>query len=67
MPESLSRVNFIKKEALAQVLSCEFYKKFKSTFIYRRPVGAAHFQVRPSFLQCSVVFIVDTQAKLNIH
>ena len=31
--------SFIKKETLAQVLSCEFCKIFKNTFFYRTPVG----------------------------
>ena len=30
--------NFIKKETLAQVFSCEFYEIFKSTFFYRTPL-----------------------------
>ena len=33
--------NFIKKESLAQVLSCEFGKISKSTFCYRTPPVAA--------------------------
>ena len=33
MPESLFKCNFIKKEALAQVFSCEFLR----TPFYRRP------------------------------
>ena len=37
-----SACNFIKKEALAQVLSCEFCEIFKSTFFYRTPpVGSS--------------------------
>ena len=41
VPEFLfSKVeSFIKKETLAQVLSCEFCKIFKNTFFYRTPVG----------------------------
>ena len=33
--------NFIKKETLAQVLSCEFCENFKNTFLYRTPAVAA--------------------------
>ena len=31
--------NFIKKETLAQVFSCEFCKIFKDTFLCRTPLG----------------------------
>ena len=33
--------NFIKKETLAQVFSCEFCEIFKNTFSYRTPLVAA--------------------------
>ena len=33
--------NFIKKETLAQVFSCEFCKISKNTFFYRTPLVAA--------------------------
>ena len=33
--------NFIKKETLAQVFSCEFYEISKNTFSYRTPLVAA--------------------------
>ena len=33
--------NFIKKEALAQVFSCEVYENFKKTFLHRTPPVAA--------------------------
>ena len=33
--------NFIKKETLAQVFSCEFYEIYKNTFYYRTPLVAA--------------------------
>ena len=36
---------FIKKEVLAQVLSCEFYKIFKNTFFYRTPLVVAFAQI----------------------
>ena len=37
MPEAC---NFIKNEALAQVLSCEFCEIYKNTFYYRTPLVA---------------------------
>ena len=33
--------NFIKKETLAQVFSCDFCEIFKNTFCYRTPQVAA--------------------------
>ena len=33
--------NFIKKESLAKVFSCEFCKIFKNTFFHRSPLVAA--------------------------
>ena len=36
--------NFIKKEALAQVFSCELYKIFKATFSPRTPPVTANNQ-----------------------
>ena len=33
--------NFIKKETLAQVFSCEISKNFKNYFLYRTPLVAA--------------------------
>ena len=33
--------NFIKKETLTQVFSCEFYEIYKNTFYYRTPLVAA--------------------------
>ena len=33
--------NFIKKETLVQVLSCEFYEISKNTLFYRTPLVAA--------------------------
>ena len=33
--------NYIKKEALAQVFSCEFCEIYKNTFYYRTPLVAA--------------------------
>ena len=34
-------INFIKKETLAQVFSCEFCEISKNTFLYRTPLVAA--------------------------
>ena len=39
-PESLS-CNFIKKETLAQVFSCEFFEISKNNFLQRTPLVAA--------------------------
>ena len=33
--------NFLKKRALTQVFSCDFYKIFKNNFFYRKPLVAA--------------------------
>ena len=41
MPESLQARNFIKKESLAQVFSCEFCEISKNNFFYRTPPAAA--------------------------
>ena len=44
--------NFIKKEALAQVFSCEFCEIFKNTYFYRTPLVAAsdHFHKTDNYL-----------------
>ena len=44
MPESKA-CNFIEKETLAQVLSCEFCEISKNTFLHRTPLVAASEQV----------------------
>ena len=36
-----STCNFIKKQTLAQVLSCEFCEIFKNIFFFRKPTVAA--------------------------
>ena len=46
MPEPLFLIklracNFIKKETLAQVFSCEFCEVYKNTFFHRTPLVAA--------------------------
>ena len=40
--------NFIKKETLAQVLSCEICESLKNNFFYRTPLVAASVISRPS-------------------
>ena len=46
--------NFIKKETLAQVFSCEFCEVSKNTFFYRIPLVTAseifHNEIIPGFL-----------------
>ena len=37
--------NFIRKETLAQVFSCEFYEISRNTFVYRTPLVAASVHV----------------------
>ena len=50
--------NFIKKEALAQVFSCEFCEISKNTFSYRTPpVAASGYKIfdilsEPCFYEC---------------
>ena len=41
MPQDASSLNFIKKETLAKVFSCEFWEISKDTFYYRTPLVAA--------------------------
>ena len=51
MPEPLFLIkacNFIKKETLAQVFSCELCEIFRNTFSHRTPVVASGFQ----YLSC---------------
>ena len=43
--------NFIKKETLAQVFSCEFCKNFKNIFFYRTPPVPAS-EILPIFRIC---------------
>ena len=50
MPESY---NFIKKETLAHVFSCEFCEIFKNAFLYRTPPMAAS-QIHNCFWQVFV-------------
>ena len=49
----LQACNFIKKEALVQVFSCEFCEISKNTFSYRTPPAAA------SDLCCYFVLYLD--------
>ena len=49
MPEPLFQVeacNFIKKETLAQLFSCEFYEIFKSTFFTEHLPGGRFCQLK---------------------
>ena len=41
LENTCARANFTKKEALAQVFSCEFYEISKNTYSYRTPLVAA--------------------------
>ena len=61
MPEPLFLIkkNFIKKETLAQVFSCEFYEISKNTVFYRTP------QVTAS--EVYQVFQTDYQEKKEKH
>ena len=43
--------NFIKKETLTQVFSCEFGKISKNAFLFRTPLVAASELLRTPFLQ----------------
>ena len=54
--------NFIKKEALAQVFSCEFCEIFKNTYFYRTPPVAASVRIKKRFYfadQPTVVFMLS--------
>ena len=42
--------NFIKKESLAQVFSCEFSEIFKNTFLYRTPPMAASIKTNKTIM-----------------
>ena len=44
----LKACNFIKKETLAQLLSCEFCQISKSTFLHRTPLMAASVSIKKS-------------------
>ena len=46
--------NFIKKETLAQVFSCEFYELSKDTFFYRTPSVAASVVDLGRFHRCNI-------------
>ena len=47
--------SFIKKEILAQVLSCEFCDIFKNTFSYRKPLVAASVMCQYQFCPRNVL------------
>ena len=63
---SLEAWNFINKETLAQVFSCEFYEMSKNTFSYRTPPVVASTAFKDvlkkekkspirEYLQCSIL------------
>ena len=49
--------NFIKKDSLAQVFSCEFCEIYKNTFFYRRPPVAASECMK--FVQNSTIYLLN--------
>ena len=51
--------NFIKKETLAQLFSCDFCEISKNTIFYRTPLVAAFIMNTFYFTPFSIVFIVD--------
>ena len=51
--------NFIKKESLTQMFSCEISKIFKNTFFYRTPAAVASFMTSNIYLKLTVVFLRD--------
>ena len=53
--------NFIKKEALAQVFSCEFYEIFNDTFFYGTPLVAASDPLSIMMLQRMVSLKIQKQ------
>ena len=55
MTESLF-CNFIKKESLAQVFSCEFCEISKNTFLQRTPLVAASIE-RMKYFRVSIVTV----------
>ena len=61
---SLSLLNFIKKETLAQVFSCEFCEIFKNNNFYRTPLVAAS---EESVLPISTVIRKVSVCKININ
>ena len=52
-----SACNFIKKETMAQVISCKFYKIFKNTFFQITPpvVASAHAKCSPEEKLISII------------
>ena len=60
-PKSVQVCNFIKKETLTQVFSCEFCQISENTFSYRTPPVAASVLWRWSFC----VFHLEASSFLN--
>ena len=66
MPESLFKYracNFIKKEALAQLFSCEICRTFKKISFYRTPPGGCFFTDFHDHLK----FYIFIKAKLRLN
>ena len=57
---------FIKKETLAQVLSCEFYEISKNNFSYRTPSAVASVDRSLKEFALSYMLPVDTQRRFNV-
>ena len=64
VPESLFSCNFIKKETLAKVFSCEFYEITKNTFFYRTPLVAASGCISTFVLENIILYLVLIQLLL---
>ena len=57
---TVSSINFIKKQALAQVFSCEFYEISKNTFFYSG--GCFWFAA----VNCCYTFILKLPSQIEI-
>ena len=56
--------NFIKKETLAQVFSCELCEIFKSTFFYRKPqVAASEYLFHRQIIHTNIQFTISIQSR----
>ena len=63
--------NFVKKEILAQVFSCEFCEISKNTFFHRTPLVAASFLIQPQaiphFVKEILYFNQNKRLQLNLE
>ena len=59
--------NFIKKETLAQVFSCEFYDISKSNLFYRTPLVAASELLNEPKGACHVLHLQEIPLKIIYH